>query len=258
MLPSAVSDTAGRLLLELDQAFVEPLIGLYVVGSAVLDDWVEGASDVDFIGVLTSAANPATIAALEAVHAKLQMTDGIYVTVEQLRTAPADAGQAPHAWEGRVWISDDHVIPVWWHSLARSGVPLRGPDPVSLDISIDRQALVDWCRANLRDYWEGWARQGADPTTPTARALTTDWGVAWCVLGVLRLHYSIETGEITSKSAAGRYGLEVMDARWRPLIAQALSLRATPEPTIAPAQTRKLADRRDQVIQLMRLLIDQA
>lgn len=150
------------------------------------------------------------------------------------------------------------MIPVWWHWLASSGVALRGPDFDPFEISVDRQALVDWCRSNLRNYWGAWVSQGAGPTTPAARTLATDWGVAWCVLGVLRLQYSIETCEITSKSGAGTYGIEVMESRWRPLIAEALSLRAAPASTIAPAETPELADRRDQVIQFMRLLIDQA
>lgn len=71
----------------------------------MLGDWVEGTSDVDFIGLLASAADQSSIEALGAVHARLPMTDGIYVTAEQLRTPPAEAGQAPRAREGRVWVS---------------------------------------------------------------------------------------------------------------------------------------------------------
>jgi hypothetical protein len=186
MLPSEVRDAGCRLLRELDLAMPQPLAGLYVVGSAVLDDWFAAASDFDFVGVLEAAATPATLAAVEAVHAKYPDADGIYVTVEQLRLSPERAGEAPHAREGRVWISAEHLNPVWWHSLASAGAALRGADPASLEIWQDREALTNWCRANLHEYWEGWVRQGADPTSRAALALTTDWGVAWCVLGVLR------------------------------------------------------------------------
>jgi hypothetical protein len=258
MLSPQAYEAGRRLLGELDAAMPQPLACLYVVGSAVLDDWVAGVSDVDFVGVLASGADPDTVAALETVHAKRPDVDGIYVTVEQLRSPPARAGEAPHAREGRVWISAEHLIAVWWHSLAETGVALRGPDPEQLGIWLDRQALADWCRENLRGYWTEWVQHGPERGTDASRALASDWGVAWCVLGVLRLRYSIQTGEITSKSGAGRWGLEMLDERWRSLISEALSLRAAPAPTVAPVETPALVARREQVLEFMRVVIDDA
>ena len=45
------------------------------------------------------------------------------------------------------------------------------------------------------------------------------------MLGVLRLHHALIQHAITSKSGAGRWGLEAMDERHRPVIEHALAWR---------------------------------
>jgi hypothetical protein len=45
------------------------------------------------------------------------------------------------------------------------------------------------------------------------------------VLGVARLHHLLATGEMTSKSAAGRWGLGFYDERWHPVLRESLRLR---------------------------------
>jgi hypothetical protein len=52
--------------------------------------------------------------------------------------------------------------------------------------------------------------------------------VAWCVLGICRLHYLLTTGSMTSKSGAGRHGLAAFGPRWRPILAEALRAREQP------------------------------
>lgn len=249
------AETVGRLLLDaVDDGLAQPLAALYLTGSAALDDYVPGVSDVDFVGVVGSAAS-GLLDRLAAVHAGLAQTDGIYVTAEQLRTEPAEVGEVPHARDGRAWLSDDQVIPVTWHTLACHGVAIRGPAPAALGIRLERSALKDWCRGNLRGYWAGWARAGSDPSTQAGRTLLTDWGVAWCVLGVLRLAYTIQTGEITSKRGAGRYGLATLPPRWHPLVSEAIALRESASRPAPPADPVAAAMRRGQAVALMRSVI---
>jgi hypothetical protein len=72
------------------------------------------------------------------------------------------------------------------------------------------------------------------------------------------LRYSIDTGEITSKSGAGRYGIAAFDEQWHPLISHALSVRGTPTPAVAPTDTADTTARRNQTLDFMRLVIDGA
>jgi hypothetical protein len=73
--------------------------------------------------------------------------------------------------------------------------------------------------------------------------MLTDWGIAWSVLGIARLHYTLTTGQITSKSGGGRHALEAFDARWRPIITEAI--RCRPHPPMPPASAREAVKRRD-------------
>lgn len=45
------------------------------------------------------------------------------------------------------------------------------------------------------------------------------------VLGVVRLHYTLATGQITSKEKAGLYALETFPERWHGVIDEALRIR---------------------------------
>jgi hypothetical protein len=46
---------------------------------------------------------------------------------------------------------------------------------------------------------------------------------------VSRLHHLLATGELTSKTGAGRYAVEAFGERWRLVVAEALSVRVTGE-----------------------------
>jgi len=63
-----------------------------------------------------------------------------------------------------------------------------------------------------------------------APGLLSDAGVQWAVLGICRLWYAFEEGEITSKPAAGDYVLARAPAPWRRILAEALAIRRGGEP----------------------------
>ena len=105
--------------------------------------------------------------------------------------------------------------PIEWTTLARYGITVVGPEP---EVHTDRDELVAWVRGNADTYWRNWL-------TAYPRALFTDWGVAWGVLGISRLHYTVTTGDITSKSGAGKYALATFPDHWHAIVTEALRHR---------------------------------
>src|SRR5947209_5821996 len=191
MWPELADAYRGRL-----DATVPGLVeGFYLVGSLALDDYRPGTSDVDFVAV---TARPLTAPEADAVGRRPSGLDGFYTTWDELATDP-----------GR--------DPVAWHTLARYGVRVRGPERDALTVATDGAILAAWCRANLDGYWRRWRRDAGRPLSRRWLACFGTWGPAWAVLGVSRLHYTLATGGVTSKRGAGRYPLTAFPSRWPPL-----------------------------------------
>lgn len=147
------------------------------------------------------------------------------MTADDLASDPRRLS-APHSLEG-VFKPDGagNANPVTWRQRTTATIPVRGPSLSDLDVWFDADALRHWNRANLDTYWARWLEwwRGVEPAEPRVRHRS---GLQWLVLGVPRLHYTIATLEVTSKTGAGRYALGMVDRRWHRVIELAMALRA--------------------------------
>ncbi|MGN9845594.1 aminoglycoside adenylyltransferase domain-containing protein [Nonomuraea sp. H19] len=224
MTPHAKIDAIVETYLSVADAAAPGLIeGLYLEGSAALDDYRPDTSDVDFVAV-TAAAPP--IELLERIHADLgaHPFEGVYLTWDDLRRGPSDLGVRPCAHAGKL-NPRGGVGPITWHTLARHGVTCRGPKPGEFDIWSDPAALAAWTDDNLDRYWRRLVTRAARPISPWGLASLGGYATVWIVTGVSRLHYTLVTGELTSKTGAARHALEVFPERWHRVVNEALRLR---------------------------------
>jgi hypothetical protein len=226
-LPTEVLTLMSAYLRLTDEGLPGRITGLYLIGSLALDDYQPGQSDVDFVAVTDAALAPSELEQLGRLHHKLQRTaprpklDGVYVTWLELQADPVGLS-APYLHGRFVPGGGFAANPVTWYMMHRHCIPLRGPsEPI---VRHDEALLHQWCRENLQSYWAGWVH---DARTRLARRLysLSRQATVWGVLGVTRLHATIRTGDILSKSGAGTYALEVFPARWSPVIQDALGGR---------------------------------
>ena len=102
----------------------------------------------------------------------------------------------------------------------------------------DHQALVDFTRANLTSYWQPtFAQLATGVADLPADEVLPDWVLPWCVLGVPRLHALLATGNIISKTTAGRHALATFP-EWAPLITRCLQHRAGRFVEFTPADAK--------------------
>lgn len=260
VLPGPVQRVVGRYLEALDRNCPRMLEGLFLVGSVALADFQPGVSDVDFVAVTAAAPDNACRAALTAVHAEVGADDGLpafegfYVTADELRESASQVGPGLFHHEGRLQLGPNMRTPVEWTTLARYGVTVRGTPRDELGVFTDRDELARWTLDNLRSYWARWVEQSRDHASRTAMAMLTDWGVAWGVLGVSRLLYTLESGDITSKSGAGRYALDAFGDRWNPIVTEALRCRT--RPLALPDSLDRAEPRRDEATAFMDYAIE--
>ena len=206
--------------------------GLYLVGSIALDDFSPKRSDIDFVAVIERPLTPPLLDLLEGVHRRLNdgvgpALDGFYIERGALQRSPDPSSPVSFNLDGifhRNGVCFE-VNPVTWATLAQKGVVVQGCMPEMLAIHEDAGALREFEMGNLKGYWTDWIRNQrvawhkADATT-AADAIAMSWGV----LGVARLCYTLATGAINSKTAAGLWARTSFPA-WANLIDHCLAVR---------------------------------
>jgi hypothetical protein len=254
-----------ELLLDgLDASAPGLITGCHIVGSIALGDGRPGQSDLDLVLVRNATAdNATTMAVLKPVLAELRRErpmpslDGMVLTDADLAAGPdAITGDRPIIFENEARLGTDASgrNPVTWQTLRQCGIAWRG--------RLDRDALwhdparLDgWTRGNLERYWRPWLAKSNRLASRSGVVSLGEWATEWGVLGVTRLHYTLATGDITSKHGAGLYALETFPERWHPIIEEALRIR---ERRDGHARYRNLFRRRHEMRNYVAMVIDDA
>jgi hypothetical protein len=224
------------------------LRSLSLVGSAVDGDYRAGRSDLDFVAVMNRAAREDELEGLTIVHRlyaadlTLPKLDGIWVTPVELAAGPDEATSGPSTEDG-VFLADarGNRNPVSWFTLYNQGRTILG----ELDragIWRDPVRLASWTRENVEAYWAHWHQQSARVLSRRGLAMLGGEAPMWGVLGISRLHFTLATGEIASKSAAGEHALKTFELRWHRIIKESIRIRRGEPGTL---YSNPLARRRD-------------
>jgi hypothetical protein len=258
-IPSVVSALTDCFLTAADSIVPGFVQGLYLTGSVALNDFRSHCSDVDFVAGSGHRPDHAELRGLAAVHGMVRRIyprlhfDGTHLSWSDLSAGPGACMPAPFTHEGRFELSGRFAIdPVTWHELGAHGLAVRGPSIAGVQVWRDGAVLRAWTLNNLVEYWRPWIAQYREGPSSLERRHDL---VCWGVLGVARLHYTVATNRITSKTAAGQYALEVFDRRWGPIVSEAIGLRA--DPTKA-SDYADLSQRRLEVLAFMSTAIESA
>jgi predicted nucleotidyltransferase len=222
-LPAQAGPALGEYLAALDGALPGLVTAVYLTGSAALGDWQPDRSDLDILVVTERPPGDGQLDALAGLHASLPgrpYRDALYIPAADIG-AREDAGPYPHAIDGVFNRARYRPDPVLWATLDRHGLTVRGPEAGSLGAAPEADWLREWNQGNLTSYWRRWAANvrpriaGLDPADPVPAFLVT-----WAALGPGRLHATITSGEIISKTAAADYTAALLP-RYATLLARA-------------------------------------
>lgn len=224
-IPPPVAAVCTTFLTEAPDGLVS---GLYLRGGIGFGEWVPGQSDVDFVATLAHRPSDAEVAALEAAHVAVAAAhpglhfDGPHLLASDLAADPRDCPDVPsvlaHLFEPETAVHDATIV---WHELALNGITVSGPPLETLGIRTSPRALEEFTRNNLDTYW----RHNAEALLAMPSEGARPDACAWCVLGVARLHHLLVTGVMTTKSAAGRWGLTHYPERFHRVLREALRIR---------------------------------
>jgi hypothetical protein len=228
-LPLEADDALTTYRKLLDSALPGLVEGVYLTGSAALGDWHSGRSDLDILVTTAGHLDDNALDALAKLHAATQhppYTDALYVPSAQVgRRQPSDFTGFPSAVEGQFRRAGHNPPPIVWAILDRHGITISGPKAAELSAGPNPQWLREWNLHNLRTYWHEWAAHARGrlaermPDAPLPAAV-----VAHSLLGPGRLHYTIATGGIVSKTNSADYTARHFPD-YSPLLAQAKAWR---------------------------------
>ena len=211
----------GRYLALVDAALPGLVTGMHLVGSAVLDDFQPGVSDVNFVAVISEGLTEDVSGKLDEVHRRLAskhpacLMDGVYVDLAALEGPAAWATGGPHVRAGAFSPNGTHGRRVAdRHALATSGEALRGSTIAALALRSDVCALD----ADI-------AERAGDALARALVPVATPETVSNLVLEVARLHYALVTGKPSSKSKAALYGLIAFPSSYRRVLDESLRVR---------------------------------
>ncbi|MHB1444087.1 MAG: nucleotidyltransferase domain-containing protein [Acidimicrobiales bacterium] len=254
-VPNLVRELCGQLLVELDAEAPELVTGFYLVGSLALGGYREGISDVDFVAVTSRPPGREDLSALRRVHAGLAEgrgrpdLDGVYILASDLDLPATQVTGQVRATRGEIKIGAGYEPnPVSLLVLARRGLAFRGLDRDELGVEPSRAEMAAWMAANLETYWAPWVQSYSRSVRPSALSGRL---VQWGVLGLPRLHYTLVTGDVTTKEEAARHAAGAFGPAWYDILDEALRLRKRGRGT----SYRTPAARRRDAVDFMRTVI---
>lgn len=252
-LPDPVAGALSTWLTTYDEVAPGVVEGLYVVGSVALDDWTPH-SDIDIVAVVADPSDPDLAGDLAAAHAvatqRLDVAvDGPFVAWGDLVVPPVGVSR-PWVLDGEFHVDGEsfELNPVTWYTLATYGITVRGDAPASIGIPLDLADRRHWVRENLTSYWRGVGDQLAAALETEIVSETDSAVLEWVALGVMRMLYTYETGDVTSKSGAGRWGIGRLPEFAR-VLSLAVELRRAPG-VVAPADLLAACGLVDAVVEL--------
>jgi predicted nucleotidyltransferase len=234
------------------------VIGVYLVGSAALNDWHYGKSDIDFIVVVNNAISKETIPLLEkqikpveSKHSKVKL-EIQYIPISILGKSQQDLEPILVYHDKRHRISYFNCNPVTWYVLEKYGVVIWGKPVDELDLETTKEELGPYVYENVNTYWKMWAASATKIFSKKGLLSFTDWAVEWCVCGLSRMVYTLQEKDVTSKTKAVEYMMNQSPHEYQKILKEAQAIRLQNGQKFYSSR----ADRRKEMIEYMNFAID--
>ncbi len=234
------------------------VIGVYLTGSAVLNDWHYGKSDIDLTVVVNNSLSKKDIAFMEKQIRKLESQypsvkfEMQYVPISILGKSQEDTEPILSYHERKHSMSYFDFNAVTWYTLKKHGIVLCGKPIVELNLKTTEDELSAYVYNNVNTYWTNRAASAARIFSIKGILSFTDWAVEWCVCGLSRMYYTLQEKDITSKSGAVEYMLNKSPHEYQKILKEAQAIRLGNGQKLYSSRT----DRRKNMIKYMDYVID--
>jgi len=223
---SGVAQVLNSLVAGLSGILQKNLVGVYLYGSLVTEDFDARISDLDLVVVTNLGLDDTAFRALHELHQQVILgypawdnrLELAYVSRDALKTfrrklsliAIISPGEPFHQLQaGYDWL-------ISWYALRETGIALRGPDIASLIDPIEPAHYIEAVQSHIERYRNSVKSANSKPK------------LSYIVLTTARGLYTVLHGQPTSKVKAGAWAARTFPKRAR-LVKLALRWRADPQ-----------------------------
>jgi predicted nucleotidyltransferase len=240
-----VNDILHELIKSVQSILASHFIGMYLEGSLTSGDFDED-SDIDFVVVTDEDISGDLFSALQSLHERIATIDswcaiqleGSYISRYALRRYDPKHALYPNIERGSgerlKMVSHDEPWNIHRYILRERGIPLIGP---ALKTLIDPVSPNELRRA-MYPTLHGWATQILNnPNEMDRRGYQS-----YTVLSLCRILYTLQLGDVVSKSKAASWAKETVGEKWKGLIDRAWVGRHYPQLPAEPEDINQTLD----------------
>ncbi len=217
----AVNHLLSQVLNGAVDVLKDEFVGMYLHGSLALHDFQPGRSDIDLVIVTSNVLEVSVLEELNEMHKQITFGDSlfakrvesIYIPKHSLEHYDNRNARFPCLHVGGDFYTDGFGV-LEKHVLREKGIAVQGPDQKTFIKPMHAEEIKDAALGSLRAWW-------LPQLKDHARLVRDDYQV-YAVLTMCRALYSMQFGDIASKSKAAEYAKRTLDKKWIPLVDGAL------------------------------------
>lgn len=234
-IPAVVDKVLKELIAGIAHIKEDFITGLYLTGSIPLQDYHPGKSDIDFLVLCKGLPDTQDRLQLKAVHKKIEQEykhsnlSGSYLTAESLDVSRCNNTRTFSYHERTLGEGIFGMAPITLYELNTTALTITGLPAQQLPIVIHIDDVYRFLFYNINSYWKTWVDKHAALHRGGALLILFPRQTEWVILGVARQLYTLRTGKIASKTAAGYYCLEHLPASCHWVMQRAINIRTNSE-----------------------------
>lgn len=196
-------------------------LGMYIHGSLALDDFVPDRSDIDLVVVTKTIIPDDLLVKLKLMHKKISSSkmqyakriECVYIPIDFLKNYVQEKAYFPCLHVGGNFYTDGFGL-IEKHVLREKGIVLKGQSTKSFIKPVNSSELKQAAIESLKNWW---FRKLKDHS----KLFNDDYQV-YAILTMCRALYTVQKGEIVSKTTAAQYAKRTIGKKWSVLIDKAL------------------------------------
>lgn len=234
-IPAIVDKMVKELIAGIAHIKKDLLTGFYLTGSIPLQDYHPGKSDIDFLVVGKELPDDKGRLQLQAIHQRIEQgyknshLSGTYLTTTGLDNRNVHNFRTLTYHKGTLSEDVFGMAPITLYELKTTAITITGMPVQQLPIAIGIDDVNRFLYSNINTYWKTWVNKHAKLHRRGLLLVLLPRLTEWVILGVARQLYTLRTGQIASKTAAGYYCLEHLPANYHWVMQQAIKIRTTKE-----------------------------